>query len=63
MANKPLDPRQVLTDFVAGFATHREAAAALGISGPYLSDLLNGRRDCSAKVLDLLGLMTIVVRK
>lgn len=51
-----------LKQFVSTHATQLEAAAALGISPAYLSDLLNKRRDLSAKILAKLGLKTVVVQ-
>jgi len=50
-----------LRAFVAHHPNQRVAAAALDISPAYLSDLLNSRRDLSAKLLTKLGLRQIVV--
>lgn len=36
-------------------------AKALGIAPSYLSDLLNGRRQCSDAILSKLGLQRVVV--
>ncbi len=58
---KPINPAERLEAFVANYATQREAAAALKISGPYLSDLLNGRREFSDAILERLALRRIVV--
>lgn len=57
-----VNPTQQLHKFAARFPTQQAAAAALGISGPYLSDLLQGRRDVSDAILAKLGLRRIVVR-
>lgn len=58
---KQIDPAERLQAFVAKYPTQREAAAALKISGPYLSDLLNGRREFSDAILERLSLRRIVV--
>jgi transcriptional regulator with XRE-family HTH domain len=50
------DPKTVLRAFVRYHLTQRDAAAALGISPAYLSDLLRGQRTFSARVLARLGL-------
>ena len=61
---KQVDPRTELRRTVRTFyPTQRAAAEALGISGAYLSDMLNGRRDCSEAILKKLGLTSVVVRK
>lgn len=53
---KPIDPLTHLQQFVKRHTTQKAAASALGISGPYLGDLLKGRRDFSDEMLDRLGL-------
>jgi len=58
---KPIDPAARLQAFVSKYPTQRKAAEALGISGPYLSDLLNGRREFSNTILKRLDLRRIVV--
>lgn len=52
-----------LQKFVARYPNQREAAEALGISQPYLSDLMNSRRDLSDQMLLKLGLKRVVVQK
>lgn len=54
-----------LRQFVAQHPTQAAAAKALGISSPYLHDLLQGRRLFSVKMLDRLGLerRTTIKRK
>jgi plasmid maintenance system antidote protein VapI len=54
-----------LRKFVAQHPTQKAAARALGISEPYLCDLLNGRRLFSTNMLDRLGLerQTTIRRK
>lgn len=56
----------VLRRFVAQHRTQRAAAKALGISEPYLTDLLKGHRGLSNMILAGLGLareVTIVAKK
>lgn len=60
-AMKQIDPTERLQAFVDKYPTQREAAAALKISGAYLSDLLNGRREFSDAILERLALRRIVV--
>jgi plasmid maintenance system antidote protein VapI len=59
---KEIDPYAALDAFVAGYRTKGEAAEALGISQPYLTDLLQRRRNFSDNMLSKLNLMTIVVK-
>lgn len=58
---KEIDPLERLRRFVGEHETQREAADALGISRPYLSDLLNGNRPFSDPILEKLGLRRVVV--
>jgi hypothetical protein len=58
---KQIDPLERLRAFVAKYPSQAKAAAALEISGPYLSDLLSGRREISDAILGRLGLRRIVV--
>jgi transcriptional regulator with XRE-family HTH domain len=58
---KEIDPLERLKRFVGEHETQRAAADALGISRPYLSDILNGRREFSDPILDKLGLRRVVV--
>ena len=58
---KEIDPLKALEAFVAKHKTQAAAAAALGVSRPYLSDILNGRRDFSDAILEKLNLRRIVV--
>lgn len=44
-----------LRRFVATFEKKRDAAAALGISHPYLSDLLHGHRRITDALLEKIG--------
>ncbi len=60
---KPIDPYEVLDAFVASYDTQREAAEALHISQPYLTDLLQRRRNFSDNMLAKLNLTTIVVKE
>lgn len=52
----PTDPFHRLTLFVLDHPSQRVAAKALGISAPYLSDLLHKRRAVSDRLLLKLGL-------
>jgi plasmid maintenance system antidote protein VapI len=54
---------EILQKFVSKYPTRKAAAAALHISAPYLTDLLNLRRDLSRRMLDKLGLKRSVVTK
>lgn len=58
-----VDPRGVLYNYVDKYPTQAAAAKALGITPAYLSDLVNGRRDLSDKMLTKLGLRRTVVPK
>ena len=60
---KVVDAHVVLAAFVADYETQSQAAAALGVSGTFLSDLLAKKRDCSEKILDQLGLQRAVIAK
>jgi transcriptional regulator with XRE-family HTH domain len=59
---KHVDPLDSLKAFVAEYPSQLAAADALGISGAYLSDLLNGRRNINETMLKKLGLKRIVVK-
>ena len=56
---REIDPLERLRAFVAKHSNQKDAAAALEISGPYLSDILKGRRDFSPAILERLGLRRI----
>jgi plasmid maintenance system antidote protein VapI len=58
---KEIDPRVALAAFIKRHKTQAAAAEALGVSRPYLSDIVNGRRDFSDAVLEKLGLRRVVV--
>ena len=60
MVSHDVDPLKALRAFVAKYPLQKEAAAALGISPNYLSDLLLGRRDFSKTILTALGLRRVV---
>jgi plasmid maintenance system antidote protein VapI len=63
MTTKALNPTWELRRFCDTFRTRADAAKALGISAPYLSDLCNGRRDVTDELLEKLGLRRIVVKE
>ena len=58
---EPIIERE-LEKCVTRAGSQKEAAKLLGISTQYLNDLLRGRREASARVLDKLGLKRITVR-
>ena len=58
---KQVDPISALQQFVQGYQDQNHAAQALEISAAYLSDMLNGRRDISDRMLQKLGLRRTVV--
>lgn len=58
---KLVNPTLALCTYVARFANQRQAARALGISEPYLSDLLRNRRTASERILKKLRLRRVVV--
>jgi hypothetical protein len=55
------DPVKALRCLVKTLGTQRAAAAGLGISVNYMSDLINGRRDCSDRILAKLKLKRVIV--
>ena len=59
---KAIDPYEVLDAFAAQYKSQQAAADALGISQPYLNDLLQRRRTFSDNMLAKLNLTTIVVK-
>lgn len=61
-----IDALACLQSFVREFppdARQKKAAAELGITPQYLSDLLKGRRRFSDSILEKLGLRRAVVRR
>lgn len=57
-----VEPIEVLARFVAKYDRRQDAAKALGVSGPFLTDMLKGGRAVSPKVLERLGLRRAVVK-
>ena len=53
-------PQQALARYVTEHRTQSAAARSLGISAPYLHDLLNGRRGFSDRLLAALGFERII---
>lgn len=47
--------RDKLRVFVAGFPSQYKAAEELGITPPYLNDLLQGKRNISSTIAEKLG--------
>ena len=58
-----VNPIVSLERLVRDAGSQRAAAAALDIGASYLSDLLRGRRECSALILKKLHLRRVVVRE
>lgn len=58
-----IDPQVALASFVQRYSTQNDAAKALRIKPPYLSDLLHGHRGFSDEILKRLGLKRIVVKE
>ncbi len=51
-----IDPLTALRAFVGKHETQRAAAAALGVSAPFLTMVLKGKRAMPSKILRKLGL-------
>ena len=62
-----VDAREALKAYVKKFTDRRntqaDAASSLAVSQQYLSDLLNGRRGFSDRLLKKLGLRKAVVKE
>ncbi len=58
-----VDPLEKLARCHLKHGTQAKTAEYLGISQPYLNDLLKGRRPFSKRVLDALNLREIVILK
>ena len=56
-----IDPRTRLRWLVQVHGTQRDAALDIGISSAYFSDLVNGRRVCSDRILKQLHLQRVIV--
>lgn len=59
---KEIDPLAALRAFIQQHGTQREAAKALGISEPYLTDILQGNRKFSERILSQLNLKRVIVK-
>ena len=57
------NPNDALRAFVDKHGTQIKAAAAMGITQGYLSDLLRNKRDITDTVLEKIGYKRIVVKK
>lgn len=62
-AIKEIDPVEALRQLVAEAGSQQAAGKRLGISGPYVHDLLTGSRGFSARMLEELGLKRVVVKQ
>jgi DNA-binding transcriptional regulator YdaS (Cro superfamily) len=56
-----VDPRTRLRRLVRRCGTQRAAAAEMGISTNYLSDLIHGHRVCSDRILAKIQLRRVIV--
>jgi len=56
------NPVDALRAFVRQAGSQRTAAAELGVSQAYISDMLRGNRNISDAILNKLGLRRVVVR-
>lgn len=54
------DVLDLLRQHVALYGTQKAAAATYGISEPYFSEILSGRRDPSKKILARLNLRQVI---
>jgi len=63
MKKQPRNAEQVLREFVARHGSQIAAARALGISQPYMSDIMNGRRNLSERIMKALGLERVIVER
>lgn len=57
-----VDALVALKKYRERFETAGDAASSLSVSKQYLSDMLNGRRDPSERILSKLGLRRAVVK-
>ena len=58
---KPVDPLARLSTLAKAAGTRKALAAQLGMRAPYLSDIMNGRRDVPDSLLARIGLRRITV--
>ena len=58
---KPVDPIARLVALAKEAGTQKALAARLKMRAPYLSDIMNGRRDVPASLLARLGLKRVTV--
>ena len=56
-----IDPRTRLRWLIRLHGTQRSAALKIGISPAYFSDLLNGRRVCSDRILEQQHLRRVII--
>ena len=57
-----VDPLVVLHSMAKELGGQKQLADKLGYKPPYISDILNGRRDVTDKMLAKIGLRRVVVR-
>ena len=58
---KQVDPLVRLTEMAKTAGTKKALAAKLGMRAPYLSDIMNGRRDVPDSLLARIGLRRVTV--
>jgi len=59
---KEINPIDALRAFVAQHGTQQAVAKILGVSEPFVTDMLRGRRNIPDRVLLAIGARRIVVR-
>ncbi len=57
-----IDPVAELNKLIERHGSQMAVAERLGVSSVYISDLVNGRRDFSERMLEKLGLVRVVVK-
>lgn len=57
-----VDPLDVLRDLVRHHGSQKAVARHLNISEPFLSDVMNRRRDVSDRLVEKLGLCTVYAK-
>ena len=58
-----IDPIKLLRSHASTAGSMRKLALKIGVSAPYLSDVMNGHRMAGQKVLKYLGLRRSVTRQ
>ena len=58
---KQVDPLERLTEMAKNAGTKKALATKLGMRAPYLSDIMNARRDVPDSLLARIGLRRVIV--